>query len=130
MPRLIRTPAAEADLLEIAYYIAVEQGRPQTAEKVIDDLIAKCGEYAASPRIGEAKPALGADYRVFHFKRWVVIYRSFADGIRSDADRRRRSRLSPLFRPVRRIVNRAAPTYPGSLNCHKTRCPTVSGWTS
>jgi toxin ParE1/3/4 len=81
MPRLIRTPAAEADLLEIAYYIAVEQGRPQTAEKVIDDLIAKCGEYAASPRIGEAKPALGADYRIFHFKRWVVIYRSLADGI-------------------------------------------------
>lgn len=81
MPRLIRTPAAEDDLLEIAYYIAVEQGRPQTAERVIDGIISKCGEYAASPLIGEARPALGADYRVFHFKRWVVIYHPIADGI-------------------------------------------------
>ena len=81
MPRLIRTPAAEDDLQEIAHYIAVEQGRPQTAERVIDDLIAKCGEYAASPLVGTAAKTLGADYRLFHFKRWVIIYRPLVDGI-------------------------------------------------
>jgi toxin ParE1/3/4 len=81
MSRLIRTPAAEDDLLEIAHYIAVEQSRPQTAERVIDDLIAKCGEYAISPLAGTAAPVLGADYRLFHFKRWVVVYRPITDGI-------------------------------------------------
>jgi toxin ParE1/3/4 len=81
MPRLIRTPAAEEDLLEIAFYIAVEQNRPQTAERVIEDLIANCGEYAVSPSIGAAAKTLGKDYRLFHFKRWVVIYRPIDDGI-------------------------------------------------
>ena len=81
MPRLIRTPAAEEDLLEIAYYIAVEQGRPLTAERVVDELHAKCLQYAANPMIGTAAPALGADYRFFHCKRWVIIYRPIADGI-------------------------------------------------
>jgi plasmid stabilization system protein ParE len=66
MPGLIRTPAAEDDLLEIAYFIAVEQGRPLTAEQIIDDIVAKCGEYAASPLIGTAVPALGEGYRSFH----------------------------------------------------------------
>lgn len=81
MPRLLRTPSAEEDLLEIAHYIAVEQQRPLTAERLIDEMIGKCGEYAATPQGGAAVPHLGDGYRIFHFKRWVVIYLPIDDGI-------------------------------------------------
>ena len=81
MPRVIRTDAAEQDLRDIAYYIAVEDGRPLTADRNIDELIAKCDTYAASPLFGTATPELGESYRVFPFKRWIVIYRPIDDGI-------------------------------------------------
>ncbi len=84
MPRVFRTPAAEADLADIAYHIAVEDGRPLTADRNIDELIAKCETYAQNPLLGTAVPELGndyCDYRIFAFKRWIVFYRPIDDGI-------------------------------------------------
>ncbi len=81
MPRVFRTPAAEADLADIAYHIAVEDGRPLTADRNIDELIAKCEAYAQNPFLGTAVPELGEDYRIFAFKRWIVIYRPIDDGV-------------------------------------------------
>lgn len=81
MPRVLRTPAAEEDLCDIAYHIAVEDGRPITAEGNIDELIAKCDTFSQSPLLGTAAPELGEDYRIFPFKRWIVIYRPIDDGI-------------------------------------------------
>jgi len=38
MPRAIRTHAAEQDLDEIAWYLAVHENRPQVAYKIIDEI--------------------------------------------------------------------------------------------
>ena len=81
MPRVERTPAADQDLQEIGYYIGVQQHRPSTAEKILREIDAKCRTYAAQPFTGTARPDLGERYRVFHHKRWVVIYRPIHDGI-------------------------------------------------
>ncbi|REK11919.1 MAG: type II toxin-antitoxin system RelE/ParE family toxin [Planctomycetota bacterium] len=81
MPRVLRTPAAEADLTDIAYYIAIEAGRPLSADANIDELLAKCAVYAREPLLGSAAPELGTEYRIFGFKRWIVIYRPIDDGI-------------------------------------------------
>ncbi|MEZ6068763.1 MAG: type II toxin-antitoxin system RelE/ParE family toxin [Pirellulales bacterium] len=79
--KAIRTPAADRDLDEIAWYIAVHERRPRTAERVIDEVIAKCELHAAGPMMGTAMPALCPECRVFAHKRWVVIFRPLRDGI-------------------------------------------------
>lgn len=81
MPRVLRTPAAEADLVDIAYHVAVADGRPLTADRIIDEMLARCETYGHNPLLGSAAPELGEDYRIFPVKRWVVIYRPIDDGI-------------------------------------------------
>lgn len=81
MAQVFRTEAAENDLREIAYYIAVNDGRPSTADKIVDEILEKCRGYAESPDIGTRADQLGPDYRLFAHKRWVVIYRAVSDGI-------------------------------------------------
>lgn len=81
MPRVIRTPTAARDLDEIFDYIAIEGGRPATAEKLIRDIGAKCQIYAAQPGMGTARPDLGEDLRVLSHKRYVIVFRPLADGI-------------------------------------------------
>ncbi len=75
------TPAAKADLLDIGYYIGVEQHRPMTAEKIVRELYAKCAQYAENPLIGTEATHLGEQCRTFPYKRWVVIYRPLNRGI-------------------------------------------------
>ena len=81
MPRVVRTPSAARDLDEIFDYIAIQGGRPATAERLIRDLAEKCQRYAAQPGMGTARPDLSEDFRVFSHKRYVVVYRPLADGI-------------------------------------------------
>ena len=81
MATALRTVAAENDLQEIAFYIAVHEGRPQVAQHNVAEIIAKCDFYAENPELGTAAPHLGPDYRIFHYKRWVAIYRPIEDGI-------------------------------------------------
>ena len=81
MARAIRTLAAEQDLLDLAHFIAVDQGRPSTAERIIDEIIAKCDFYAGNSTLGVAASHLGTDHRLFRLKRWVIMYRPIDDGI-------------------------------------------------
>ena len=81
MPRAIRTEAAEQDLSEIAWYIAVHEARPTVAFKIIDEIIAKCDLHAENPLLGTPKPEFGEKYRVFSHKRWVIIFRPIHEGI-------------------------------------------------
>jgi len=83
MARAIRTEIADQDLDEIAYYIAIHEGRPSTADRAIDEIIAKCDRYAASPLIGVATPELGDNYRIFRHKRWVISLPSYRRWYRS-----------------------------------------------
>ena len=81
MAHLLWTPRAEKHLEDIAYHIAVDDGRSITAEKIVLEIQDKCELYARNPLIGEARPELGDKLRVFHHKRWVIVYYPLDDGI-------------------------------------------------
>jgi plasmid stabilization system protein ParE len=80
-PRAQWTPEAEADVEEIVYYIAVKDGRPLVAEQLANGILEACERYALHPLIGEIEPRLGPECRRFTFKRWIVLYRPWNNGI-------------------------------------------------
>jgi len=81
MPRALWTPRAERHMEDIAYFIAVDDGRPLTADKIVREIHEKCELYAANPLLGTARPELRATCRAFPHKRWVIIYEPLEDGI-------------------------------------------------
>jgi plasmid stabilization system protein ParE len=84
MPVAYRTETADNDLRAIAYQIGVENGRPLTAERIVDELIDCCDQLAMlSPHseLGTAAPELGHGVRLFSHQRWVIIFRYVDDGV-------------------------------------------------
>ncbi len=75
------TPSAEEDLIEIAYWIAVQSQRPLTARRIVVEIKDKAGRYAATPRIGQRHPDLPDGWFYFRHKRWVIVYQPRDDGI-------------------------------------------------
>jgi plasmid stabilization system protein ParE len=69
MPQASWTPRATLHLEDIAYYIAVESQRPATAEKIAQEIRDKADRCAQNPLMSEARPDLGAGYRIFRHKR-------------------------------------------------------------
>lgn len=79
-----RTQSAEADLRSIAYQIALKDGRIETAERVIDAIIAVCetlAHHSQASQIGTLCPELGNQIRLFSHSRWVIIFRYRSYGI-------------------------------------------------
>ena len=79
-----RTESAENDLLEIAYQIAVVDGRLETAERLIDELIDQANSLAQTSGIAEmgtAASELGERIRLFSHRRWVIIFRYEEHGV-------------------------------------------------
>ncbi len=78
MARAEWTPAAESDLEEIVFYIAVKDQRREVAKKIYSEIKSKCELYAENPELGLSRPDLRATphdiFRSFTFKRWVIIY--------------------------------------------------------
>ena len=81
MPKAVRSHEAEEDLFDIAYQIGVRDQRPQTASKVVDELIAKCETYAQTPLIGTPDDSLFKGCRIGRHKRWLIFYRLSEMGI-------------------------------------------------
>lgn len=82
MPRAIWAPEAESDLEEIAFYIALDEIRPATADRIVHGVRDLCELIATQPEMGERHPELCAGCRVFPYKhRWIVLYRPVEDGI-------------------------------------------------
>ena len=78
MPSARRSDAAERDLREIAFRIALEEQRPRVAERVIDELIGQAerlAQLSSTTVSGTAAPEIGAGVRLFSHKRWVIIFR-------------------------------------------------------
>jgi plasmid stabilization system protein ParE len=69
------TPAAENDLHEIAFHIAVTGGRPKVAEQVVEAIVAKAEQYAHFPDMGNVHADLPAGIRSFSHTRYVAFYR-------------------------------------------------------
>jgi plasmid stabilization system protein ParE len=75
------TAQAALELEEILFYIALEAGRPNVAERLDQKVRAVADRLANNPLLGEAWPDLGSGLRVFSFKRWAVIYRASDTGV-------------------------------------------------
>lgn len=81
MAAALHSLQAEKDLEEIDYQIAVTDGRPFNAERIVDEILAKCDFYAGCPLIGTAADYFFEGCRIGRHKRWVIFYRIRKDGI-------------------------------------------------
>ena len=79
-----RTEAADNDLRDIAFQIGVENGRPETADRIVDELVDCCehlAELSPQSRLGTAASELGRGVRIFTHRRWVIVFRYIDEGI-------------------------------------------------
>jgi plasmid stabilization system protein ParE len=84
MPRARRTFAAERDLEDIVFQIAIEEERPIVAERILLELQQRCDQLAELSKVaieGTFAPRLGDGVRLLSHKRWVIIFRYDADGV-------------------------------------------------
>ena len=76
---LKRTAQAEEDLINIWVYIA--QNNPAAADRMLDELDAKCLLLADNPQLGPARPDIATDLRHFPVGSYLILYREIAEGI-------------------------------------------------
>ncbi len=81
MRKAVWTPEAEEDLEAIIYYVAAKEGRSRVAEQIAAGIRETCAKLAANPAIGQVEDRFANTCRRFTFKRWVILYRPFEQGI-------------------------------------------------
>lgn len=79
MTRATRRPQAEADVLEIWYYIAEDS--IVEADRWVDRLDEKLALWATQPAMGRAREDLAPRLRSLAFGRYVVSFEPLPDGI-------------------------------------------------
>lgn len=79
MPCLTRTERCEQDLIELWVYIA--QDNPAAADRVLDEIDAKCHLLAEHPRLGPARPDIRPDLRYFPVGSYLIFYREIPGGV-------------------------------------------------
>jgi len=71
-----RTPQADSDLDDIWYYVAVNSGSVEIADRLIDSIAERFYLLATHPNIGRARDEdLRAGLRTFPVGEYVIIYR-------------------------------------------------------
>lgn len=73
MKPVVFRPAAEADLLAIAAYIAEHD--PARARKLVARLRERCNRLSDRPHLGRPRPELGEDVRGLWEKPYLMLYR-------------------------------------------------------
>ena len=74
---------AEADLEDIAYYIAKESGSLVTARRVIESITDRIHMLGANPYAGRARDEdLGPGRRSFPADRYIIVYRVAGQSVR------------------------------------------------
>lgn len=74
------SPAAKADLMDIADYIAVS--RPQTALEFTNKLEARCRAIGNLPKGYRMRPELGDDIRSVVSSSYLIFYRALEKEVR------------------------------------------------
>ena len=110
MPHVEFDADAITDLDGIYDYIGRSLKSPQAADRTIDGIHAACRRYASQPGMGEARPDLGAEVRIFSVGSYVVIYRPIDDGIRVLRSDPWTPELSGIFSRSARLSRRAGLT--------------------
>lgn len=80
MRRLEFSPEAEADLIEIATYIA--RDNRQRAHSFVDELEARCADLILFPDAGRARPELAPVLRSKPHGRYVIFYSVGTEAVR------------------------------------------------
>lgn len=78
--KLVFSPAAEADLVEIALYIAADD--IERAQSFVGELEAACAVLVEHPFAGVARPELGDGVRSKPYHRYVIYYRVEDESVR------------------------------------------------
>jgi toxin ParE1/3/4 len=79
MGRLLRTPQANRDLVEIWSYIT--RDNPAAAENVLAGIERTCNRLLEFPEMGQSCRCLGQSVRYFTVGSYAVFYRAIEDGI-------------------------------------------------
>ena len=72
---------AQRDLLEIWFRIAADKG-PDTADRWIDHIEARCRQLAEFPESGPPRPDIADDARMLVIVRWLALYEITKGGVR------------------------------------------------
>jgi toxin ParE1/3/4 len=78
--KLTFSPAARADLLDIAEFIA--QRNQARAVTFVDELESKCAALARAPGVGTSRRDLGDGMRVLPHGRYLLFYRAGSRSLR------------------------------------------------
>ena len=98
-PRVLKTPSAERDLLEIGDFIYRKSRHVGTALRFLDKIAARAHQHARQPLMGEAfRSRHQVELRFFTIDAYVTIYRLVPDGIEIILVTRGTRRLSRLLR--------------------------------
>ena len=79
--KVVFSPAARDDLIEIGLYIA--QDNPKRALSFMDELEQSCDRLGQAPGLGTARPELGEAIRMWPHGRYLVFYRAGSREVRS-----------------------------------------------
>jgi toxin ParE1/3/4 len=79
MSKLIISPEADQDLLEIWLYIAEDS--PDDADRFLDRLEENAQKLAEFTEIGRDRPELAPNLKSFSVDRYILYYRPDVDGI-------------------------------------------------
>lgn len=81
MAKVVWTPLAELELEDILFYIRVADGRPQTARRVGEELLAQVNRQAGIADAGQRHPHAPEGWMYMRHKRWLIFYQVISDGI-------------------------------------------------
>jgi toxin ParE1/3/4 len=81
MGRVIRSPEARDDLVEIWLYIAIAQDNQATADQVLENINQKFLLLSDSPLIGRERQEISSGLRSFPASSYVIFYRPINGGI-------------------------------------------------
>jgi len=68
-------PQAQADIDDIAYYVFVESGSIETADRLIESITTRVGLLGTHPRAGRRRDDLRPGLRGFPVGEYVILYR-------------------------------------------------------
>jgi toxin ParE1/3/4 len=71
--RIVRSPAAEDDLIDIWCAIALDS--PIAADRFLDTIASRITQLAAFPDLGPMRPDIGENARALSIGHYLVLYR-------------------------------------------------------
>lgn len=77
----IWTAAADAELDDVLYYVAVRQRRPETAARLFWEIHDAAEAHLKAGRQGHVHPSFPTELRYFRYKRWLIVYEPTTEGM-------------------------------------------------